>query len=458
MALEKILAHKTKSLVSRKTERPLDTLKKDLKPSDRSLKDALVNPRTGFILECKKASPSKGLIRENYDVFRIAKAYEPYADAVSVLTDAEFFAGSFEDLQSAREAVQVPVLCKDFILEPYQIFEARWYGADAVLLMLSVLDDDAYRECARTAEKLDMDAVVEVHNEEEMERALNLGAGIIGINNRNLVTLDVDLAVTERLEPIVPVDRIVISESGILSHDDVRRLGPRVDAFLVGTRLMQAPDVGQACRELIYGRVKVCGLTSVADAMSAVRCGAVFGGLIFVEQSPRKVTEEQAAEITKSVDLKWVGVFSDHIPRIVSETAHQLKLSAVQLHGDEDADYINALRSMLPDGCEIWKSHRVKDSIPSVEETGADRLLLDTYVPDVKGGTGKKFDWKLLNGLDLSRVILGGGLDHKSVSKAMKYSPWALDVNSGVEKAPGVKSRPMLDRFFSKIRGNGRSH
>lgn len=454
MALDQILQHKRQEVAARRERVPLAELQAGLTPSDRSLADALAQPRTGFVLECKRASPSRGTLRQDFDPAAIARTYAPYADALSVLTDQRFFGGQLADLQRARRQVDLPVLCKDFVLDPYQVVEARAHGADAVLLMLSVLSDDAWRACHEVATSLGLDVLTETHDGDELERALGLGASIIGINNRNLRTLEVSLTTTERLAPRVGTDRIVVCESGIRDHRDVQRLRSLVDAFLVGSALMGAPDLSRACRELVHGRVKVCGLTSAADAREAAAAGATHGGLVFADGSPRQVQPTNAREIAIDA-LDWVGVFVNEPPVRVASLAADLGLVAVQLHGDEDPAYVRTLRGLLGAGCEIWKACRVQDRVVTVAETGADRLLLDAHVDGQRGGTGQTFDWTLV-GDDARSVVLAGGLSAKNAARASGLGPWALDVSSGVERSPGVKSRARLRDFFDALRGQGR--
>jgi indole-3-glycerol phosphate synthase/phosphoribosylanthranilate isomerase len=457
MALERIIAHKRREVAAREAARPLATVERGLAPSERSLEAALRRPRAGYVMECKKASPSRGRIRDDFDPAAIAREYAPLADAVSVLTDAAFFEGSLDDLAVARAQVTQPVIMKDFVLGPYQLYEGRAAGADAALLMLSVLDDATLVRCRDAARELGLDVLAEVHDEAELERAVALGFTVIGINNRNLATLEVDLAVTERLAPLVPGDRVVVAESGVGGHGDALRLRPHADAFLVGSSLMSRPDLGAAVRELVFGRVKVCGLTRSEDAVAAHDAGAIYGGLIFADDSPRRVTVEAAREIARGAPLEWVGVFVDEVPEKVVGVAAELGLAAVQLHGTEDRKYFESLRRGLPEATEIWKAVRVRDRVPPLAETGADRIVCDTYKKGVPGGTGERFDWSLLDGRDLSRVIVGGGLDPECAAEADTLGAFALDVNSGVEERPGVKSADGLWRFFAALRGVGRS-
>ncbi|EGQ73822.1 tryptophan synthase subunit beta [Actinomyces sp. oral taxon 448] len=207
-------------------------------------------PRPALIMECKSASPSRGTIRAAYDPAQLARAYAPWASAVSVLTEPDRFNGSFEDLAAVRATVDVPVLCKDFIVDEVQVLAARSLGADAILLMLSVVPDDVYAELAGLAHRLGMEVLTEVSTPEEMHRAANLGAGVIGINNRDLRTLTTDLARTEEYAPLAPPGVVLVGESGIGTADDVRRLAGAVDALLVGSSLSAASDPAAVAESL----------------------------------------------------------------------------------------------------------------------------------------------------------------------------------------------------------------
>ena len=229
----------------------------DLERSQRSFAAALRtrsgqgrSPQPALIMECKAASPSRGTIRSDYDPASLAAQYAPYAAAVSVLTEPDRFNGSFDDLAAVREVVDVPVLCKDFIVDEVQVLAARSLGADAVLLMLSVVPDDVYRELAELAHSLGMEVLTEVSTPQEMYRASALGAEVIGINNRNLRTLETDLARTEEMAPLAPAGVVLVGESGVGAPEDVRRLSGLVDALLVGSSLSGAPDPAEAARQL----------------------------------------------------------------------------------------------------------------------------------------------------------------------------------------------------------------
>jgi indole-3-glycerol phosphate synthase len=221
-------------------------------PRPQDFRDAITGPGVALIAECKERSPSGGVLQKPYDPAGLAKRYaENGARALSVLTEPEFFGGTIDHLQAVRAAVRLPILCKDFIVDPVQIFAARAMGADAVLLIVAILDDGELDHLQYQASHLGMRAVVEVHTEEDVERALHTGASMIGINNRDLTRMKTDRATTERLRPLIPAGRTVISESGIESGADIDALGRiGVDAALVGEALLRAPDLEAKVREL----------------------------------------------------------------------------------------------------------------------------------------------------------------------------------------------------------------
>ena len=449
--LGEIAAAKRRELAVRYDGVALDALRARARPARRSLVGALARKGARFILEIKKTSPSEGAIRAGADPAALARGYAGVADALSVLCDRAYFGGSLDDLAAARGVFDGPILAKDFFIDLRQVAEARIAGADAVLVMLSLLDDDAARAMIAEARGFGMDALVEVHDEAEMRRALALGAPLIGINNRDLRDLSIDLATTERLAPLAP-DRILVSESGIAKRGDVSRLSPLVDGFLVGSSLMRADEPAQAARELIFGRTKLCGLNSGAD-LSAAR-PAAFAGFVFVPGSPRHVTAQEAgplAGVARKSGMLPVGVFRDAPLRIVSDIATLLNLHAVQLHGHEDVEYVRALRRELPPTCEIWTALSVgREPLASC---GGDRLVFD----NADGGSGRNFDWALVKQHpDLPKALIAGGIGAHNAHAAQQMGAYAIDVGSAVDRQPGSKSPERIAALFEALRPSAR--
>ncbi len=447
--LAKIVADKAIWVAARKEQQPLTSFQNEVVPTTRRFYDALQGARTAFILECKKASPSKGVIRDDFDPARIAEVYKHHASAISVLTDEKYFQGSFDFLPIVSQIATQPILCKDFIIDAYQIYLARYYQADACLLMLSVLDDEQYRQLAAVAHSLDMGVLTEVSNEEELERAIALNAKVVGINNRDLRDLSIDLNRTRQLAPRLGAGVTVISESGINTYAQVRELSHFANGFLIGSALMEQDDLNTAVQRVLLGENKVCGLTRIEDAQAAYDAGAYYGGLIFVPSSPRVITDEQALLITEAVPgLHYVGVFRNApLPMVVAK-AEQLALNAVQLHGDEDQAYIDALRAALPANIQIWKALSVATTLPARDLRHVDKYVFDNG----QGGSGERFDWSLLTGQDLSNVLLAGGLSADNCVQAAQTGCAGLDFNSGVESQPGIKDASKLASVFRTLR------
>ncbi len=259
-ALARICADTLREVEQRRNAASIETLRQriaDARDTPRgfatALKEAVAAGRCGLIAEIKKASPSAGLIREDFDPVAIAKAYEAAgATCLSVLTDGTYFQGDPAHLRAARAAVKLPVLRKDFMLDPWQIYESRAMGADCVLLIMAALTNNLAIELEGIARMLDMDVLVEVHNRAELDRALGLQSALIGVNNRNLKTLQTSLQNTIELAPFVPPDRMLITESGIRTHEDVRMLSEvGAQCVLVGESLLRQPDVGAAVQALL---------------------------------------------------------------------------------------------------------------------------------------------------------------------------------------------------------------
>lgn len=438
-----------------------------LTPSTRSLYAGLREKGRGgnrFIMECKSSSPSLGMIRSHYEPGAIARIYSQYAVGISVLCEPDRFGGDYDHLATVASSTHLPVLCKDFIIDEVQIHAARYFGADAVLLMLSVLSDEEYAALARVAEAYDLDILTEAINEEEVARALELGAKILGINHRNLHDLSIDLGRSGQLAAGLPEDVVVVAESGIRDSETVRQLGGHSNGFLVGSQLTSQPDVDAAARQLVYGPNKVCGLTSPTAAQSARAAGAVYGGLIFEEASPRNVSRETAEKIiANEPGLTYVAV-----SRRTSGFEELLYdgVGVVQIHapsqGSVEAEIalVKAIRAEVPEDIQVWRAVSMTEANgPAIAEAlvtdgTADLLVLDAG----DGGTGTTFDWSDIPTAVKQHSLLAGGLNPDNLPAALSVGCRGLDLNSGVEypaaagEWAGHKDAGALRHVFATIR------
>ena len=256
--LKKILLRKEEEIAERSAKETINDLRQiiiDASPVRgfiKSIENKIKNGQAGVIAEIKKASPSKGILRQDFNPAEIARSYEQHGAAcLSILTDKDFFQGSEDYLQQARDVTRIPVIRKDFIIDPYQVYEARAINADCILLIVAALDDEKLNELLDLANRLDMDVLMEVHDQDEMERALMTGAKLIGVNNRNLRTFEVSLDNTLDMLSMVPDDRILVTESGIHTPGDVKLMRDNhVNAFLVGEAFMRAENPGEKLAEL----------------------------------------------------------------------------------------------------------------------------------------------------------------------------------------------------------------
>jgi indole-3-glycerol phosphate synthase len=344
--LAEICDRKREHVAKRKNAMPETQLRQrlDTAPAPRGFADALAARIAadgyGLIAEIKKASPSKGLIRADFDPPALAKAYQAGgATCLSVLTDEPYFQGTDDYLVVAREAVTLPVLRKDFIVDPYQVLESRVLGADCILLIMACLDDDEARELAADAGVLGMDVLVEVHDRAELDRALKLDARLIGINNRDLKTLKVDLKTAEILAQLVPDDRIVVGESGLNTPDDLDRLaavGAR--CFLVGESLMRERDVAAATRKLLrlpdLSHVDSEGRARMVDVSAKDETDRIAVAGARVVMKPETLARVQAGEIAKGDALavaRIAGIMAAKKTSDLIPLCHPLSLTAVEV-------------------------------------------------------------------------------------------------------------------------------
>jgi anthranilate synthase/phosphoribosyltransferase len=432
--LLEIIENKEKEVETRKKKKSLKEIKKNLKPSKRNLKKALQEDGVSLIAEIKKASPSMKLKKQLPKVSDLAKIYEKSgASAISVLCDKKYFKGSLTDLEKAHKAVEhTPLLCKDFIVDEYQIYEARQSGADAILLIASVLSQKQIEEFLKIAKSLKMDAICEVHNIEELKKVLKTKAEIIGINNRNLHDFTINLETTNSLVNLIPKNKTIVSESGIKDKKAIEKLSKRVDAILVGTSIVQAKDITEKIQQLTSQSdkrpiLKICGVRSEKIAKACEELGVDMIGLNFVPTSKRKISQKVAKAICKNMqNTKTVGVFQNQNIEEVNALAKKLNLDYIQLHGDESLSYIEKCTRPVIKAIKICQKSDLK-KIKKYKNVST--VLLDGPIP----GSGTPFDQKLLKRLN-KNVFIAGGINERNLKSILKCSRLrGIDLASGVE-------------------------
>jgi indole-3-glycerol phosphate synthase/phosphoribosylanthranilate isomerase/anthranilate synthase/indole-3-glycerol phosphate synthase/phosphoribosylanthranilate isomerase len=421
--------------------------------------EKLKAPGLSLICEIKRASPSKGIISKDFPYIEIAKDYEAGgAAAISVLTETDYFLGSDRYLEAVAQTVNLPVLRKDFIVDAYQIYQAKALGAKAVLLICAALEDKRLKDYIALAHVIGLSALVEAHDEWETEAALKAGARVIGVNNRDLKTFNVDIRTSAKLRRLVPDNVLFVAESGIESASDIAFLAEnKADAALVGETLMRSGDRAAALWKLTRKsggkspvKVKICGLSRREDIASANIALPDYIGFVFAE-SPRRVTAETAAELKKHLNpnIKSVGVFVNEAPENIAALSKTGTIDIVQLHGDEDDDYIKNLKAILKNL--IIKTVAIGGESP-LETAEADYLLFDSYDKDKRGGSGRAFNWDMVNSFSEKPFFLAGGLNEANLTAAAQINPFALDISSGAE-TDGVKDREKMIKIVKIVRG-----
>lgn len=428
-----------------------------------------------FICEVKKASPSKGIIAEHFPYLDIAKEYEVAgAAAISVLTEPDFFKGDKKYLQEIASTVKIPVLRKDFIIDEYQIYQAKVWGASAILLICACLDVPTLTRFRELADSLGLSSLVEAHDEKEVQMAIDCGARIIGVNNRNLKDFTVDVQNSVRLRNLVQDDVIFVSESGLETPEDIQVLRDNnIGVALMGETFMRSPNKVEKLAYL-YGptyytpKVKMCGISKVDTIPAVVEAKPDYMGLVFAP-SKRQVTVDQAKILVEELhkqyamkynsaveqsgndEIKTVGVFVNETLDNLVTIAKEVNLDAVQLHGDEDEAFIQALKEKTD--VEVWKAVQICSPADAEAwiDSSADMLLFDAYHKDERGGTGEVFDWSCLDEFERP-FMLAGGIDSTNVARAIRtVRPYGIDISSGIE-TDGVKDDEKIKAFTNIVR------
>ena len=432
-----------------------------------------------FICEVKKASPSKGIIAEHFPYLDIAKEYEVAgAAAISVLTEPDFFKGDKKYLQEIASTVKIPVLRKDFIIDEYQIYQAKIWGASAILLICACLDVPTLTKFRKLADSLGLSSLIEAHDEKEVQMAIDCGARIIGVNNRNLKDFTVDVQNSVRLRNLVQDDVIFVSESGLETPEDIQVLRDNnIGVALMGETFMRSPNKVEKLAYL-YGptyytpKVKMCGISKVETIPAIVDAKPDYMGLVFAP-SKRQVTVDQAkilveelhrgyakkygsdTEHDKNDTIKTVGVFVNETIDNLVTIANEANLDAVQLHGDEDEAFIQSLKERT--NVEVWKAIQIRSAADAEAwiDSSADMLLFDAYHKDERGGTGEVFDWSSLDAFERP-FMLAGGIDSTNVARAIRtVRPYGIDISSGIE-TNGVKDDEKIKAFTKIVKSIGR--
>jgi len=434
-----------------------------------------------FICEVKKASPSKGIIAEHFPYLDIAKEYEVAgAAAISVLTEPDFFKGDKKYLQEIASTVKIPVLRKDFIIDEYQIYQAKVWGASAILLICACLDVPTLTKFRELADSLGLSSLVEAHDEHEVQMAIDCGARIIGVNNRNLKDFTVDVQNSVRLRNLVQDDVIFVSESGLETPEDIQVLRDNnIGVALMGETFMRSPNKVEKLAYL-YGstyytpKVKMCGISKVETIPAVVEAIPDYMGLVFAP-SKRQVTVDQAKTLVEELHkqyanrynrdaeqcsnqtlihqefIKTVGIFVNETLDNLVTIATEVNLDAVQLHGDEDEAFIQSLKERT--NVEVWKAVQIRSAADAEAwiDSRADMLLFDAYHKDERGGMGEVFDWSSLDEFERP-FMLAGGIDSTNVARAIRtVRPYGIDISSGIE-TEGVKDDEKIKAFTNIVR------
>lgn len=434
-----------------------------------------------FICEVKKASPSKGIIAEHFPYLDIAKEYEVAgAAAISVLTEPDFFKGDKKYLQEIANTVKIPVLRKDFIIDEYQIYQAKVWGASAILLICACLDVPTLTKFRELADSLGLSSLVEAHDEHEVQMAIDCGARIIGVNNRNLKDFTVDVQNSVRLRNLVQDDVIFVSESGLETPEDIQVLRDNnIGVALMGETFMRSPNKVEKLAYL-YGstyytpKVKMCGISKIETIPAVIEANPDYMGLVFAP-SKRQVTVDQAKSLVKELHkqygnrysrdevqcsnqtlihqefIKMVGIFVNETLDNLVTIATEVNLDAVQLHGDEDEAFIQSLKERT--NVEVWKAVQIRSAADAEAwiDSSADMLLFDAYHKDERGGMGEVFDWSCLDEFERP-FMLAGGIDSTNVARAIRtVRPYGIDISSGIE-TEGVKDDEKIKAFTNIVR------
>jgi anthranilate phosphoribosyltransferase len=431
--LKEIVDNKKKEVEKSKKILLLDNLKNQMKPNKRNFEKAISKKGLNLIAEIKKTSPSnkKSFIKK-FSPSSLSKTYEQSkTDAISILTDKKYFSGNLKHLEKTYKSTKkVPLLFKDFIIDEYQIYEARKNGASAILLIAAILSKKQIKDFLKIAKELKMSAICEVHNKEELKKVLKTPAKIIGINNRNLHTFKTDLNTTTNLAKLIPKSKIIVSESGISTKDDIQKLPKNINAVLVGTSIMKSKNIKEKIQELKNTKkflLKICGVRTINTAKFCDKNNIDLIGLNFVPSSHRKITTLKAKSICENIKhLKKVGIFQNQQISIVNKIAKKLNLDFIQLSGNEDLKYIKKCIKPVIKTIKVSTKKDLEKAKKYISHISY--LILDGKTP----GSGKTFNTSIIKNFK-EKYLLAGGINPKNIHSLKNLNPLGFDIASGIE-------------------------
>ena len=440
MILDEILEKRKANYQLIENDYPLDKLIEDVK--NYKFYDLFKRKNFIFITECKKASPSKGIISEDYPYLEIAKKYEEAgSDVISCLTEPNYFLGSVEHFKNIRKHTKCLMLRKDFIFSEYQIYESKKIGADVILLICSILTECQLKDFIDLTHSLGMCALVEAHDEKEIDMAIRCGAKVVGVNNRNLKDFTVDFENALNLRKKYP-DIYMISESGVKTIEEVKKIKRAgLNGALIGEALMKSED---PYNELLKYRkasampkIKFCGIRRKEDIDYVNKLLPDYIGFVFVKSSRRKVTLTEALKLKKHLDpsIRVIGVFQNQSISFISKIVKAGAIDIVQLHGDEDDEYVRTLKDLLDiEVISVYRSSKY-----------AEYVMYDSKEP----GKGIKATYR--NKAKTKPYFLAGGINITNIEDILLLNPYAIDISTGVEK-DGVKDYNKMEEIIKKVR------
>ncbi len=456
--LEQILTATRKKIERKKQKTPLDFMMREAEKNrtkSQFVDKILARKGAAIIAEIKNSRPNAPCFSTTLSFGERMRRYEKGgASAISIVVEEKFFGGSPQMVSEAKRHSSLPILYKDFILDPYQIYEAKAYGADAILLIAKIINDRNLRYFAELAKKIGLEPVVEVQTETELKQALGTQSRCIAVNARNLHTLEVDREHAIRIGKLIPRDRFFVAFSGVenkKNFTDYVKAGAR--AVLVGSVLMESDSPDMILEKFINPvKVKICGVQTKSAALTASRYGADFLGFIFVKGKKRTIDPLVANKIIESLPkgAQTVGVFADAPFTDVINVAKKLHLNAIQLHGDEPPSYVKRIGKHLP----VWNAFRLSRHLPLQQiESMLKNYEAEYFLIDRLDRASEPVPMETLE--DLSShypIALAGGLTPDTVGDAVSIAqPSLVDVSSGVERN-GEKDSELIKQFIKKAK------